>query len=234
MPIDSELADLDPCDILDREAARLDRWFANLPASEWSRPTRCEGWSKRDLLAHLASGESYHRACLDGEVKALFSDYQARGARSLAEINTMSIADLEDRHPHEVVDQWRVTNADNRRRFRDRGDGTVDTAAGAYPSRWQAFHVAAELAVHANDIGVPITEDERDERRTWMVRVARFALREAKPELCITVDGGRTRVDSETATVVLNDDELIAAVTDRPADGLSLDTAARAMLSIMP
>jgi hypothetical protein len=27
----------------------------------------------------------------------------------------------------------------------------VDTSVGDYPCRWQAFHVAAELATHADD-----------------------------------------------------------------------------------
>ena len=29
---------------------------------------------------------------------------------------------------------------------------------GAYPARWQAFHLAFELATHADDVGVPVTD----------------------------------------------------------------------------
>ena len=36
----------------------------------------------------------------------------------------------------------------------------VDTSTGDYPCRWQAVHVAAELATHADDIGVPIRLDQ--------------------------------------------------------------------------
>src|SRR5208283_5425490 len=42
--------------------------------------------------------------------------------------------------------------------------------------RWQAVHVAAELATHADDIGVPVTHDERTERTAWRARYSRFAL----------------------------------------------------------
>ena len=62
--------------------------------------------------------------------------------------------------PVEALARWRAASADNRRRFRERGDGVVDTSIGDYPCRWQAVHAAAELATHADDIGVPITHDE--------------------------------------------------------------------------
>ena len=52
-PEDSELDGLDPAELLDQEAARLSSYFRSLPESEWSRPSRCEGWSVRDVLAHL-------------------------------------------------------------------------------------------------------------------------------------------------------------------------------------
>ena len=36
----------------------------------------------------------------------------------------------------------------------------MDSSIGDYPGRWQAFHVAAELASHADDVGVPVTHGE--------------------------------------------------------------------------
>ena len=42
--------------------------------STWSAPSRCEGWSVRDVLAHLAATEVYFRACLDGGVGALMEE----------------------------------------------------------------------------------------------------------------------------------------------------------------
>ncbi len=42
MPPDpSLLGDADPYDLMDREAARLDAFFASLPAEAWSRPSAC-------------------------------------------------------------------------------------------------------------------------------------------------------------------------------------------------
>ncbi|HUF84686.1 MAG TPA: maleylpyruvate isomerase N-terminal domain-containing protein, partial [Acidimicrobiia bacterium] len=64
-PDDSELAGLDPYELLAAEGDRLAPFFSTLPEDGWARPTRCEGWSVRDMLAHLAATEQYHRACLD-------------------------------------------------------------------------------------------------------------------------------------------------------------------------
>jgi uncharacterized protein (TIGR03083 family) len=65
------LSELDPFDIFDTEASRLDRFFAGLGDEEWNRPSRCQGWSVRDVLAHLAGEELYNHACLDGDLGRL-------------------------------------------------------------------------------------------------------------------------------------------------------------------
>src|SRR5439155_1135809 len=61
MTDDQDLAGLDPYELMATEASRLDRFFAGAGAADWSKPTRCEGWSVRDLLAHLAAGEASSR-----------------------------------------------------------------------------------------------------------------------------------------------------------------------------
>ncbi|MDP9336306.1 MAG: maleylpyruvate isomerase N-terminal domain-containing protein, partial [Actinomycetota bacterium] len=65
MTDDQDLAGLDPYELMATEASRLDQFFASAGAGDWSKPTRCEGWSVRDLLAHLAASEDYNLACLD-------------------------------------------------------------------------------------------------------------------------------------------------------------------------
>jgi len=66
MTDDRELAGLDPFALLDAEAGRLDAFLSGLGESGWKRASRCAGWTVRDVLGHLAAGEDYHRACLDG------------------------------------------------------------------------------------------------------------------------------------------------------------------------
>lgn len=76
-PIDSsDLDGLDPYDLLDQEAARIDAYLSTLTsrvdgAVELERPSRCAGWSVGDVVRHLAGDEVYFRACLDDEVGEL-------------------------------------------------------------------------------------------------------------------------------------------------------------------
>jgi hypothetical protein len=110
----------------------------------------------------------------------------------------------------------------------------VDTSVGEYPCRWQAFHVAAELATHADDIGVPVTGEEREQRAAWRARYSRFALAEAKPQLEIRQAGARTVITDGSATVELDDDELSEAVMARLDETSGFSTTLRALLSMMP
>ena len=231
---DAELANLDPFDLLDAEAARLDAHLSTLPDEGWSRPSRCEGWSVRDVVAHLSAVEDYHRACLDGGVEAFIGEFGARGANDLDSANALGIADRADRSASEVLADWRDASAESRRRFRERGDGVIDTFVGDYPNRWQAFHVASELATHADDVFVPVSPEEQDERLGWRARFSRFALAEGKPDVVITVDAGHTQVRGNGVEVDVDDDELVEGVASRLDDTSRLDSAARAMLSATP
>jgi uncharacterized protein (TIGR03083 family) len=230
---DTELIGLDPSDLLDREAARIDSYLSTLPDDEWERPSRCAGWSVRDVAAHLAASEAYHRACLDGNVKSFLATEMA-GVTDLAGANARGIARLTDRTNQQVLTEWRESNAETRRRFRERGDGVIDSSVGEYPSRWQAFHVAGELATHADDVFVPVTSDEREERMAWRARFSRFSLVEAKPDLVLTVHGGETTVEGSGVRVAVDDETLIESVAGRLVDSPDLTPAELALLSTMP
>ena len=234
MTDDRELAGLDPFDLLDSEAGRLDVFLSGLGGSGWQRPSRCAGWTVRDVLGHLAAGEDYHRACLDGTVAAFLAGFAARGATGLDSVNALGVAGYAGLSPEQALARWRAASAANRRRFRERGDGIVDTSVGEYPCRWQAFHVAAELATHADDIGVPVTSGEQAERTAWRARYSRFALAEAKPQLEIRQAGARTAVTDGPATVELADGELIEAVMGRLDQTSGVSAALRALVSVMP
>lgn len=230
MTDDAELAGLDPFDLFDREAARLDAYFAALPGAEWSRQSRCADWSVQEVLAHLLASEDYNRACVDGEVSAFIQSLGARGATDLDSANALGVAELAGRSPQELLALWRTANAQTRRQFRQRGDGQIDTSIGEYPCRWQAFHLAAELAIHADDVFLPVTAEEAAERRAWRAKFSRFALPEAKPDVAVHHESERTRVTGGDVDVVVGDDELIEGVAGRLDESSRLDAAARALL----
>ncbi len=234
MTDDRELAGLDPFALLDGEAERLDAFFSGLGESGWTRASRCAGWTVRDVLGHLTHGEDYHRACLDGTVTAFVARFAGRGGTDLDSVNALGVADYASLSPAQVLARWRAASAENRRRFRERGDGVVDTSIGEYPCRWQAVHVAAELATHADDIGVPVAPGEQAKRTAWRARYSRFALAEAKPQLEIRRAGAGTAVTDGSAIVELDDDELVEAVMGRLDETSRFSAPLRALLSMMP
>lgn len=234
MPDDHELEGLDPFDLLDQEASRLDSFFSGLDDIGWGRTSRCAGWTVRDVLGHLASAEEYHHACLNHQVPELLTRFAERGATDLDSANALGVADYSDVPTGDVLARWREAGATNRQEFRGRGDGTIDSSVGEYPCRWQAFHVAAELATHADDIGVPETDDKRQARLAWRARFSRFALSETKPDLAILVEHGKTIVTDGTVTVEVTDRELVDGVMGRLSESDTISGEARALLSTMP
>ena len=132
---DIDLQGLDPYDLMDGEAARLDRFFAGLDTPDWSGPTRCAGWSVRDLLAHLLSSEQYNAACLDGTVSDFLASLGARGATDLQSANELGIRDLDDREPgaagRGVAGRQRATRA----RFPRRATAATSTRASVRTRR---------------------------------------------------------------------------------------------------
>jgi uncharacterized protein (TIGR03083 family) len=234
MTDDRDLDGLDPYDLMDTEAGRLDRYFAALDESGWSRPSRCAGWSVRDVLAHLVASEQYNRACLDGRVVDFLGTLAGRGATDLPSANELGIRDLDDRSTEQLISEWRAANRKTRAGFRERGGGDVDSSIGAYRARWQAFHLAFELAVHADDIGVPLTAGEADERLAWQTRFGRFALKELNKDLEIEAGDGVTRVRGDGLDLEVADPVFVAAVAARIGEDGPLDADARVVLSATP
>jgi uncharacterized protein (TIGR03083 family) len=234
MTDDRDLDGLDPYDLMDTEAGRLDRHFAGLDEAAWSRPSRCDGWSVRDVLAHLVASEQYNAACLDGRVAEFLATLGARGATDLPSANELGIRDLDDRSTEQLIAEWRTANRRTRTGFRERDGGDVDSSIGAYRARWQAFHLAFELAVHADDIGVPVTSAEADARLAWQTRFGRFALKELNKDLEIEVGDGITRVRGDGLDLEVADPVFVAAVAARIGEDSPLDADARAVLSATP
>jgi len=234
MTDDRDLDGLDPYDLMDAEAGRLDRYFAGLDDDSWSRPSRCEGWSVRDVLAHLVSSEAYNAACLDGQVSEFLATLGARRATDLPSANELGIRDLDDRSTEQLISQWRAANRSTRTGFRERAGGDVDSSIGAYPARWQAFHLAFELAVHADDVGVPVTAAEADARLAWQTRFGRFALKELNKDLEIEAGDGITHVRGDGLDIEVTDPVFVAAVAARIGEDSALDADARAVLSATP
>ncbi|MGW0804892.1 maleylpyruvate isomerase family mycothiol-dependent enzyme [Nonomuraea sp. NPDC002799] len=221
---DDLLKDFDPFDIFDAEAARLDRFFAGLDEAGWQRPSRCAGWSVRDVLAHLAGEEAYNHACLDGTVQELMTRLAAEGVTGFNDFNDWSVRRRRDLPVEAVLEEWRVKNGDTRRRMREAGrDTMIDTMAGPYPAGRQAFHYDSEYATHADDVGAPVSQKEAESRTLWRVAVGRFVLdeQEAKVQVEQTADEIWVAVDGTSASLPY--DEFVEATVGRLPGDYGLD-----------
>jgi uncharacterized protein (TIGR03083 family) len=219
---------LDACDVWDAEAQRLVAHLASLPDDDptWHAQSRCADWTVRDVLAHLVGEQSYFAACLSGTVSDLMAEMGSRGATDLTSFNAIGIADQDGKPPSQLLAEWRAADATARAGFADRGDGTVDTSVGEYPARWQAFHLASEVATHADDVFVP--DPHTADRLAWRVPFSRFGLLESKPDLQVEPADGGTRVTGDGIDAVLDDETFVEAVAGR------VDDPALAALSTSP
>ncbi|ACY98984.1 MULTISPECIES: maleylpyruvate isomerase family mycothiol-dependent enzyme [Thermomonospora] len=225
------LKGLDPFDIFDAEAARLEAYFSGLTEQEWNRPSRCAGWSVRDVLGHLAGEELYNQACLDGDLAGLFAALEKEGVNDLTSFNEWCVATRRQVPVEQVLQEWRDKNGDTRRRMRERGmDATLLTMVGEYPVGLQTFHYSSEYATHADDVGVPVAAEEEPGRSEWRARVGLFALSEKKTPVRVEQIGDRYRVRLGEQSADLSRGEFIAATVARLPDDHPLPSALRTAL----
>lgn len=228
------VADLDPVDLLDGEIERLDRFFSSLDGDGWSRATRCEGWGRREVLAHLATADEYHVAGIDNTVDGLMEAALEAGVRGIDAFNEWGVRIRADRTAGEVLEEWRGLNRRMRDGFRRLGDeGTVATLIGPYPARMQAFHVVNHAATHADDIGVPVDPVEAGPRLAWRVAVCEFGLSEAGWPVALERAPDANRVRLGDAQAVLTDQELVEAVNARLPAGHPLAAEIRDAIKVL-
>jgi len=229
------LADLDPFDIFEAEAARLDRFFGSLDGDAWLRPSRCEGWNVRDVLGHLAGEELYNHACLDGTVDDLFARLHREGVGGgFHGFNEWCVRERRGLPVAEVLAEWRAANPVTRRRMRERGrDGTLQTAVGSYPVGLQAFHYASEFATHADDVGAPVADAEQADRIGWRAQVGMFVLAEQDRPVTVTPSGRGYLVQVDDAEAELAPPDFVEATVDRLPAGHPLDPRLRGTLACL-
>jgi uncharacterized protein (TIGR03083 family) len=217
MPADeTELADLVPFALLNNETQRLDSFFRSLDDQNWSRPTRCEGWTIKDVLAHLATNEEYNRACLDDDLQSFLQRAGEAGVNDVNSLNEWGVKRRAEQPAEQILEEWASAQQDFRRRLEERGrEGTLTTAVGPYPVGLQAFHLASEAATHADDVGAPVAEEERGGRVAWRARFSRFGLQENDAPVEVEVEDRHNRVRTGEEETVLSDDELVEAAVGR-------------------
>jgi uncharacterized protein (TIGR03083 family) len=227
---EQRIADLDLFDLLDTEAERCAEFLSSEP--DWSAPTRCEGWNVRDMLSHFAGVETYHLACLDDAIGALFEEAGKDGVNDFNSFNDWIVRKRAEMSTDEVFEEWRTKNLEVRRRMRELGrDGSMSSSVGPYPVGLMAAHIASEYATHADDMDVEIPDAEQAGRAAWRRKVSLFAIEEAQKDVTVSERGpDEFVVRSGDKEAVLHETDFVEAVTARLGDDHPLDPELRAAL----
>jgi uncharacterized protein (TIGR03083 family) len=198
----------DPLTCYDAEVTRMREHLRGLDTAGWNAASHCEGWSVRDVLAHLAAGEVYNQACLDGTLAQL--DFSG----GIDGWNARAVAERRSWTPGEVLQEWSRRQADVRERWGRLGaDAQIPTSVGPYPLRLQVWHIAQEYATHADDIGVPVPDEERVARLRWRCDFGLFALEEQGRQLEVRLEDGEVVLESGHE---LDRESFLAFLTERP------------------
>jgi len=229
----TELPGYDPFAIFDAEAARLDTFFGSLEGGAWLRPSRCAGWSVRDVLAHLAGEEAYNHACLDSDLDGFFAWLRREvvAEEGFGEFNDWCVRTRRQQPVNEILAEWRAANAQTRQRMRLHGQaGILQTSAGPYPAGLQALHYSSELATHADDVGVPVTPGEEQERTRWRAAFGAFALREQDRPVMVERRDGAVRVSYQGQDAELSEHDFVEATVCRLGADAQVPASLLAML----
>ncbi len=205
------LPEVDPFSTLDGEIARLDAFLASLRPEDWRRPTRCEGWTIRSMVAHLDSDEEYNEACLKDALEDLLADFT-----SLDEFNDRQIRKRAHLSNEEMLNQWRTRQGKVRQAWQELGLGAkIPTSVGPYPLHAQIWHITSEYATHADDMGVEVPESEQQSRILWRCQFSAFAVQEKKDPPVLTRRGDRMVATIKDRQISLSREDFVAAVSAR-------------------
>jgi uncharacterized protein (TIGR03083 family) len=205
------LPEADPFLTLDSEIARLNEFLISLRPKDWQNPTRCEGWTVRDMVAHLDSDEEYNEACLDDTLNALLANFT-----SLDAFNQQQVQNRAHLSNAEILKQWRTRQARVRKSWENLGiDAEITTAVGPYPLQAQIWHITSEYATHADDMSVEVPPDAQQTRLLWRFQFSAFAVQEKNNPPDLQRKADRMIVAMKQHRLALSLEDFVAAVSAR-------------------
>ena len=201
----------DPFPVYDREIERLKRYLHGLDEGGWSHASHCQGWSVKDVVAHLSTDEVYNQASLDHTLDALpwtggLNSWNARGVKIRRGLS-----------PLETLQEWEARQGRVREAWEALGlNARIETSVGRYPLILQVWHLAREYAIHADDIEVPMPAGERRQQLRWRAAFGLFAAREEGEAIEATLDDEWVSLRHDGRDDQLDLETFVAYLTDRP------------------
>jgi uncharacterized protein (TIGR03083 family) len=94
--------------IMHAERARLGRTIQYTDPSTWETPNPCEGWTNRDLMAHLAAQDTAAAQLMGGEPASEFESFREANGGDLwvSGFNEWAIEVRKDRSTRQILSDW--------------------------------------------------------------------------------------------------------------------------------
>lgn len=201
----------DPFLTLDQEVGRIQFFLEGIKSEDWTKPTRCKGWSVRDMVAHLDGDEEYNEACLENRVQEYITGY-----KDLDTFNAQQIAKRAHLSNDAIFEQWVERQSRVREEWAKLGLGaTIQTSVGPYPLHAQIWHITSEYAIHGDDMGVFVGEEEAEFRLMWRVQFSLFAVQEKGSPAGLERTDDHVIVTFNDRQIFLSNEDFVSAVSAR-------------------
>ena len=156
-----------------RQRRRLEATLVGLGDDAWSAPSRCDGWTVQDVVAHLVTVDGFWRASVlagvAGAPTRFLDGFDPAATPALMVEATRAQA------PVEVLDQFIASNRAFLTVLEELDDpgwsAPAESPAGHVPIRMLAHHALWDCWVHERDIVLPLglrTAIEPDEVRACL------------------------------------------------------------------
>ena len=149
----------DPSGPFIRQRSRLADLLVELGSDEWTAPSRCEGWSVQDVIAHLVGVNRYW-------IFSIGEGLKGRPTRLLASFDPVTVpAAMVERArgtpPSETLDGFRSTNDELAAMLNPLGDADWSALAEAPPGhvaiRVVVAHALWDSWIHERDVVLPLS-----------------------------------------------------------------------------
>jgi uncharacterized protein (TIGR03083 family) len=218
----------DPVGPMVRQRARLAARLALLDDEQWSAPSRCEGWTVQDVVAHLSTTNQFWAASIEagrqGAPTEILDGFDPVTTPELL------VASAREQAPAETLERFVLTGDALEASLRDVDAEALSTPAEAPPGhialRLVVMHALWDSWIHERDIALPLgldTVDEPDEIAGSLVYAAALG-----PTFLASVAAGRRGSMHVTATepdvdfVVELDTYVSIRADGAPADAVPL------------
>lgn len=144
-----------------RQRRRFERLVAGFGDTEWSTPSRCAGWTNRDVVAHLVSVNQFWTMSVEAGVAG--APTRMLAGFDPAATPPLLVASLGALSNAETLDRFVATNdafVEALSRLDDDGwSALAETPPGLVPVRLLAQHALWDSWVHERDVLVPVGVD---------------------------------------------------------------------------